>query len=416
MRTEKRILIISFTVLSVLLVGAKRGFSCCDDPIAKLSVDHSTVCVGCSVTFDATGSYDPDCSTCSSCGGLSMKKGIRKFEWDWTNNGTYDYNETPGDGKASHTYSTAGTYTCKLRVTDNDNSCCCSGATCDDKTDTDTVTVTVVDLTQFNADPTKFPICQNESISSSDFVIITDPSGHESDVTVSGLTTASSGAHTATAQLCINGCCASPSKTANYNIVASGTWTPVPATETIPPSPPTGSINSSNTSIDLDPCGPWFDVWYKTKVTYIGGYSWYQIGQGVVAAPGTFSTSQSKKWTISGSVAGTAEVGIPMVAGAKVSVTVGGSWETSTTHTLTSGPDAVPYDWRYTHYQTCWGPVKIVQTWMIVCTPTCDPNMPPAENSGDWVSYIESGFSGTFPLAVLQGTNTYKQTKEKKCL
>jgi hypothetical protein len=77
-----------------------------------------------------------------------MKKGIRKFEWDWTNNGSYDHTESPGDGKASHTYSTAGTYTCKLRVTDDDDDCCCDGSGCDDKTDTTTLTVRVVEVNE----------------------------------------------------------------------------------------------------------------------------------------------------------------------------------------------------------------------------------------------------------------------------
>ena len=143
MKTKKRMLITGFTFLSVLLVAAERGSCCCDDPIADLTASPTPVCVGYSVQFDATGSYDPDCSSCSSCGGVSMKKGIRKFEWDWTNNGSYDHTESPGDGKASHIYTTPGTYTCKVRVTDDDDDCCCSGSGCDDKTDDTTFDVEV---------------------------------------------------------------------------------------------------------------------------------------------------------------------------------------------------------------------------------------------------------------------------------
>jgi RHS repeat-associated protein len=44
---------------------------------------------------------------------------ITKYEWDFDGNGTYDYNETPGDGMVTHTYSTPGTYIARLRVTNN---------------------------------------------------------------------------------------------------------------------------------------------------------------------------------------------------------------------------------------------------------------------------------------------------------
>jgi len=91
--------------------------------------------LGSSVTLDGSGSYDPDGS-------------ITKYEWDWTNNGSYDYYETSSyhpdgafDGKTTHTYSNSGTYTAKLRVTDNKNA-----------TDTDICQVTIVkvDRLQYN--------------------------------------------------------------------------------------------------------------------------------------------------------------------------------------------------------------------------------------------------------------------------
>ncbi len=51
---------------------------------------------------------------------------IRKYEWDWTDDDSYDCEETPSsntcdddsDGKASHPYDTAGVYTVRLKVTD----------------------------------------------------------------------------------------------------------------------------------------------------------------------------------------------------------------------------------------------------------------------------------------------------------
>jgi PKD repeat protein len=67
------------------------------------------------VNVDASGSSDTDGS-------------ISSYEWDWTNDGTYE-----GSGQTnSHTYGSEGTYNVKLRVTDND------GAT---STKTKTITV-----------------------------------------------------------------------------------------------------------------------------------------------------------------------------------------------------------------------------------------------------------------------------------
>ena len=64
--------------------------------------------------IDASGSYDPDGS-------------IVKYEWDFEGDGTYEYYETASnhpdgefDGKHERSYSSAGTYTAKVRVKDND--------------------------------------------------------------------------------------------------------------------------------------------------------------------------------------------------------------------------------------------------------------------------------------------------------
>lgn len=155
-------------VLALATFVSPAIYACCEAPVASMSRSPNPVCVGDTVTFDATGSYDPDCR-CSSCGGVSMLDGIRQFEWDWTNDGTYDHTESPsaGDGIATHSYSTAGTYTCKLRVYDDDNACCCTGQNCYDKYDTTTVTVTVVDVDEVGAQPgflTSIYVALNEPI------------------------------------------------------------------------------------------------------------------------------------------------------------------------------------------------------------------------------------------------------------
>ncbi len=62
------------------------------------------------VNFDASGSHDSD-----SIGGSPQ---IVSYEWDFTNDGTYD--ESHAFPTASHEYTVAGTYTCRLRVTDNE--------------------------------------------------------------------------------------------------------------------------------------------------------------------------------------------------------------------------------------------------------------------------------------------------------
>jgi PKD repeat protein len=57
------------------------------------------------VTFDASASHDPDGQ-------------VVKYEWDWTNDGTFDDSGT--SPSATHNYAFAGTYTVALRVTDNE--------------------------------------------------------------------------------------------------------------------------------------------------------------------------------------------------------------------------------------------------------------------------------------------------------
>jgi hypothetical protein len=62
--------------------------------------------VGDAIRFDASGSTDPDGQ-------------ITKYEWDWTNDGTFD--ETTTEPTALHLYGSAGEFTVKVRVTDNSN-------------------------------------------------------------------------------------------------------------------------------------------------------------------------------------------------------------------------------------------------------------------------------------------------------
>lgn len=69
------------------------------------------------IAFDANGSYDPD--------GL-----IEQYEWDFENDGTYDYAST--EATASHVYSGVYIGVAKLRITDNDGN-----------TATDTAPVTI---------------------------------------------------------------------------------------------------------------------------------------------------------------------------------------------------------------------------------------------------------------------------------
>jgi parallel beta-helix repeat protein len=73
------------------------------------------------ITFDASNSNDPDGN-------------IVGYQWDWTNDDTYDTNWLT-TSTATHSYSAAETYTVKLQVKDN------SGAT---DVDTTQVTVTAV--------------------------------------------------------------------------------------------------------------------------------------------------------------------------------------------------------------------------------------------------------------------------------
>jgi len=117
----------SVLIVSGLFVTADKSYGCGPAPVAILTANPQNVAIDCNTILDGSDSYDSD--------GY-----ITKYEWDFTNNGSYDYYETSGyhpdgafDGNTPHAYSGGGTYTAKLRVTDNG-----------EKTNTDTCNVYVL--------------------------------------------------------------------------------------------------------------------------------------------------------------------------------------------------------------------------------------------------------------------------------
>lgn len=101
-------LMIIIAVLIGSFCGIQTGNACSPPPVAILTAEPNDTVIGVNVIFDGNSSYTLDDET------------IVKYEWDWTNDGVYDYNEVPPcDGIATHAYSSGGTYTAKLRVTDN---------------------------------------------------------------------------------------------------------------------------------------------------------------------------------------------------------------------------------------------------------------------------------------------------------
>ena len=75
-------------------------------PVASFTESAHTAPVHTPITFDPSGSNDPDGT-------------IVLYEWDWDTDGTYDHSTTTPD-IVSYTYTAPGTYTVTLRVTDND--------------------------------------------------------------------------------------------------------------------------------------------------------------------------------------------------------------------------------------------------------------------------------------------------------
>ncbi len=86
-----------------------------ENPVTPLAVINTTPdpaegFVPLTISFDASGSHDSD-----SDGDPPQ---IVSYQWDFTNDGTYDENQA--SPTTDHEYSQAGTYTCRLRVTDNE--------------------------------------------------------------------------------------------------------------------------------------------------------------------------------------------------------------------------------------------------------------------------------------------------------
>lgn len=75
-------------------------------PIAKVKFTPESPLAGDAIRFDASESSDPDGQ-------------ITQYEWDWTNDGTFDASFT--EPTALHPFGSAGEFTVRLRVTDNAN-------------------------------------------------------------------------------------------------------------------------------------------------------------------------------------------------------------------------------------------------------------------------------------------------------
>ena len=112
-------LLISILSLSLLFLLALPSRACNTAPEGVMTTDPDVsseeqderpfvdTWAGFSVIFDASDSSDVDGT-------------IVKYEWDWEGDGTFDYEETPGDGIATHTFEQAGFYQVRLKVTDDD--------------------------------------------------------------------------------------------------------------------------------------------------------------------------------------------------------------------------------------------------------------------------------------------------------
>jgi len=171
-----------YGMLGLVIVSAATGRceACETAPVAEIVSPSSghAACVGCAVSFDAvgsgsTGSHDPDNGEPAGGG-----HGITKYEWHWGDEGPGDPYWHNAGGTPSHTYSTGGSYTVWLRVTDDDSP---------SQTDTTSCTVHAVRVLSIVS---KDVACVNEDIT---FTVTTDPAGHEGPVTWSGGETPATG-------------------------------------------------------------------------------------------------------------------------------------------------------------------------------------------------------------------------------
>jgi len=78
-----------------------------NSPVANFTINPNPGIRNQNITFDASGSYDPD----------FPEDDIVSFEWDWDGDGTYD--ETTTNLVITHEFTDAGFFDVKLRVTDS---------------------------------------------------------------------------------------------------------------------------------------------------------------------------------------------------------------------------------------------------------------------------------------------------------
>lgn len=124
--------VICVSVLMLLSFVVCKSYACCVSPVASFTASPNPVCIDCTVSFNATASYDPDGTTLS-------------YSWGF-GGGAYDIT---GANTATPTckYNSAGSRTVTLTVTDNDNPECCDAQPgCADKSDNDSKTVYVVEV------------------------------------------------------------------------------------------------------------------------------------------------------------------------------------------------------------------------------------------------------------------------------
>jgi len=125
---------------------APKSYACCDDPVPCFEfTPYDAECVGTTITFNASDSYDPDDTDLT-------------YAWDFGD-------EETGTGEiVTHSYDEGGEYTVTLTVTDNDNPDCCDSAdpNCVDGEDEDSQTVTVVGVDFVTEDKTS--ACVGEDI------------------------------------------------------------------------------------------------------------------------------------------------------------------------------------------------------------------------------------------------------------
>ncbi|MET7421751.1 PQQ-dependent sugar dehydrogenase [Dactylosporangium sp. NPDC005555] len=77
-------------------------------PVASITTNRTSGGTPLAVTFDGSTSSDAD----------PADQGLLKYKWDFTDDGVYDTPDQPASVTASYTYTTPGTYTARLRVTD----------------------------------------------------------------------------------------------------------------------------------------------------------------------------------------------------------------------------------------------------------------------------------------------------------